>query len=159
MHLKVKPWKIKFWGDSFGGIYPHYPGTDSRDIKHWELHIPVHCHNSSQGISLDVFVYLSSTSRAQNRILWPLMYHNQSVTFWQLFESLGSSFRNLVLEKKSWLQKFWSWKKVLGKTSTKKNVFFRALPDSPNRPQPPPWPQFGQLGPFFRTSFKVPLMA
>ena len=34
----------------------------------------------------------------------------------------------------------------LGKTSTEKNVFFRALPKSPN---PPPWPQFGQLGPFF----------
>ena len=29
----------------------------------------------------------------------------------------------------------------------KKNVFFRALPESPK--PPPPWPQFGQLGPFF----------
>ena len=29
----------------------------------------------------------------------------------------------------------------------KKNVFFRALPQSPN--PPPPWPQFGQLGPLF----------
>ena len=38
---------------------------------------------------------------------------------------------------------------VLGKTSIKKNVFFRALPESPN---PPPWPQFGQLGPLFFTS-------
>ena len=27
-----------------------------------------------------------------------------------------------------------------------KKHFFRALPESPN---PPPWPQFGQLGPFF----------
>ena len=35
----------------------------------------------------------------------------------------------------------------------KKNVFFRALLESP---KPPPWPQFGQLGPFFRTSkFKI----
>ena len=33
----------------------------------------------------------------------------------------------------------------------KKNVFFRALPESPN-PPPPPWPQFGQLGPLFWTS-------
>ena len=29
----------------------------------------------------------------------------------------------------------------------KKNVFFRALPELPN--PPPPWPQFGQLGPLF----------
>ena len=29
----------------------------------------------------------------------------------------------------------------------KKNVFFRALPESPK--SPPPWPQFGQLGPLF----------
>ena len=28
----------------------------------------------------------------------------------------------------------------------KKNVFFRALPESP---KPPPWPEFGQLGPLF----------
>ena len=35
----------------------------------------------------------------------------------------------------------------LGKTSMKKkNVFLRALPESP---KPPPWPQFGQLGPLF----------
>ena len=27
-----------------------------------------------------------------------------------------------------------------------KNIFFRALPESPN---PPPWPEFGQLGPLF----------
>ena len=35
-----------------------------------------------------------------------------------------------------------------------KNVLFRALPKTP---QPlPPWPQFEQLGPFFRTSkFKI----
>ena len=31
----------------------------------------------------------------------------------------------------------------------KKNIFFRALPESP---KPPPWPQFGQLGPLFWTS-------
>ena len=35
---------------------------------------------------------------------------------------------------------------VLGKTSTGKNVFFQALPESPI---PPPWPQFRQLGPLF----------
>ena len=29
----------------------------------------------------------------------------------------------------------------------KKNVFFRALPKLPN--PPPPWPQFGQIGPLF----------
>ena len=33
----------------------------------------------------------------------------------------------------------------------KKNVFFRPLPESP---KPPPWPQFGQLGPFF-TDIKI----
>ena len=36
---------------------------------------------------------------------------------------------------------------LLGKASMKKNVFFRALPELPN--PPPPWPQFGQLGPLF----------
>ena len=36
--------------------------------------------------------------------------------------------------------------KTLGKASMrKKNLFFWALPESPH----PPWPQFGQLGPFF----------
>ena len=35
----------------------------------------------------------------------------------------------------------------LGKTSIQKNVFFRALPESPK--PPPPCPQIGQLGPFF----------
>ena len=35
---------------------------------------------------------------------------------------------------------------TLGKRSTEKNVFFRALPELPN---PPPSPQFGQLGPLF----------
>ena len=34
-----------------------------------------------------------------------------------------------------------------GRHQRKKNVFFRALPESPK--PPPPWPQFGQLGPFF----------
>ena len=29
----------------------------------------------------------------------------------------------------------------------RKSVFFRTLPESPK--PPPPWPQFGQLGPFF----------
>ena len=33
-----------------------------------------------------------------------------------------------------------------GRYQQKKNVFFRALPESP---APPPWPQFGQLGPLF----------
>ena len=33
-----------------------------------------------------------------------------------------------------------------GRHQWKKNVFFRALPESP---KPPPWPQFGQLVPFF----------
>ena len=33
-----------------------------------------------------------------------------------------------------------------GRHQWKNNVFFRALPESP---KPPPWPQFGQLGPFF----------
>ena len=41
---------------------------------------------------------------------------------------------------------FWNLN-CLGKTSIEKNFFFRALTESPN---PPPWPQFGQLGPFFR---------
>ena len=35
----------------------------------------------------------------------------------------------------------------LGKASMEKNVFFRALPELPN--PPPPWHQFGQLGPLF----------
>ena len=35
---------------------------------------------------------------------------------------------------------------TLGKTSIRKNVFFRALPESPT---PPTSPQFGQLGPLF----------
>ena len=35
---------------------------------------------------------------------------------------------------------------MLGKTSIKKNVFFRALRELPD---PPPSPQFGQLGPLF----------
>ena len=34
----------------------------------------------------------------------------------------------------------------MGRHQQEKNVFFRALPESPN---PPPWSQFGQLGPFF----------
>ena len=33
-----------------------------------------------------------------------------------------------------------------GRGQLKKNVFFRALPELP---KPPPWPQFGQLGPLF----------
>ena len=31
MHLKIKPWNIKFWGDSFGGIHPHHAWMDSGD--------------------------------------------------------------------------------------------------------------------------------
>ena len=38
----------------------------------------------------------------------------------------------------------WSHK---GRPQFKKNVFFRALPESPK--PPPPWPEFGQLGPLF----------
>ena len=34
-----------------------------------------------------------------------------------------------------------------GRLQLKKNVFFRALPESPK--PPPPSPQFGQLGPLF----------
>ena len=34
-----------------------------------------------------------------------------------------------------------------GRGQRKKNVFVRALPESPKLP--PPWPQFGQLGPLF----------
>ena len=34
-----------------------------------------------------------------------------------------------------------------GRPQLKKNVFFRALPESPK--PPPPWPEFGQLGPLF----------
>ena len=37
-------------------------------------------------------------------------------------------------------------KKYKGRPQWKKNVFFRALPKLPN---PPPWPQLGQLGPLF----------
>ena len=40
---------------------------------------------------------------------------------------------------------FWLFD-VREEVNRKKNVFFRALPESP---KPPPWPQFGQLGPFF----------
>ena len=35
-----------------------------------------------------------------------------------------------------------------GRHQKKRNVFFRALPESPKPPNLP-WPQFGQLGPFF----------
>ena len=34
-----------------------------------------------------------------------------------------------------------------GRHQLKKNVFFRALPELPK--PPPPWPEFGQLGPLF----------
>ena len=37
---------------------------------------------------------------------------------------------------------------LLGKPSTEKNVYFRALPKSPKLPTPSS-PHFGQLGPFF----------
>ena len=41
-----------------------------------------------------------------------------------------------------------SQQSLLGKASMKKkNVFFRALPELPK--PPPPWPEFGQLGPLF----------
>ena len=44
---------------------------------------------------------------------------------------------------------------ALKKTSMKKNVFFRALPESP-KPQPPPDPNSGNLVLFFRKSkFKI----
>ena len=48
----------------------------------------------------------------------------------------------------------WGWPFLfLGKASMKKNVFFRALPESPN---PPPDPNSGNLVLFFRTSkFKI----
>ena len=41
-------------------------------------------------------------------------------------------------------------KKPKGRHQQKKNVFFRALSESPT--PHPPWLQFGQLGPLFRTS-------
>ena len=36
---------------------------------------------------------------------------------------------------------------AMGRGQRQKNVFFRALPESPK--PPPPSPQFGQLGPLF----------
>ena len=41
---------------------------------------------------------------------------------------------------------FFSMFSQLREDINKKNVFFRALPELP---KPPPWPQFGQLGPLF----------
>ena len=80
---------------------------------------------------------------------------------WKLRRASGTPCRSWVRRWRTWRSpapRLWSlhllnqpssplgWTSCKGRHRWKKNVFFRALPELP---KPPPWPQFGQLGPLF----------
>ena len=117
MHLKIKPWNIKSWGDSFGGIHPHHAWMDSGDKKHWELHIAVHCINSLWGISLHVLSICHPLLVPKIEFCDHYYVPQSECDFLvsRLLQTCWGSrlqFRKFGFGEKSWFQKIRSQKKV-----------------------------------------------